>query len=544
MGNYKSLLRLIPFMKKYSMAFIIGTIGIIISLVIATPIPYVMGRIVDKVLIAKHGYNEFYKLIAITAILYILRYTIAICSNFMFVKVSNLVVSEIKYSVMDKVIDLPMEYLSSTQKGYIQARISECDSINNIFSPQIIKIVFSLIDTILAFIIMFVINYKLSIIILFLIPMFFLISKKSTNKFIKNAQKTMESYATLNADTFEIINGIEDVKVLNGKINSLSKFKNSLNDFVKNNTKRNKIIIFFMENITIINNLGTLLILFVAGIMILKGQFTVGLYTSFSLYINKIFNSTQSLATLSTTIKPICLNIERIYEILNMKDENYGKCHHINEKIKLLELNNLNFKYNNCEEYVFKNLSFKINKNEKILIKGENGSGKSTLIKLLLGLYTPTDGKILYNNIDVTKINNKNLINKIAVVTQNIFLFKGTVLDNILYGQVNKNRDYVEKFIDKLGLKEYFNRLPKGLDTEISQNTIGISGGQAQVLAFARAMISNKDIIILDEPISNVDIETRKIMLEILKSKTIDGILIIISHITKDINFADKIIEL
>lgn len=544
MGKFKSLLKLVPFVKKYRIFFIIGSIGIIFSSIISTPIPYIIGFITDKILIARQGYNEFYKLLALIAILYILRYIIAVISKYMFVKISNLVVNEIRYLVMDKIIDLPMKYLSSTQKGYIQARISECSSIGGIFSPQIIGIFLGLIDTLLALGTMFIINYKLSIIVLFLTPIFFFTSKKCASNLIKNSQKTMESIATLNGDTFEIINGIEDIKILNGKGNSLLKFKNKLYALIKISTKQSKSILFFTENITIINNFGTLLVLLVAGIMILKGQFTVGFYTSFSLYIAKVFSSTQALSTIGTTIRPICLSIERIYEILNMKDENYGKHKYINEVIESIQLNSLSFRYNNSEKYILKNLSFKINRKEKVLIRGENGSGKSTLIKLLLGLYAPTNGNILYNNIEITEINNKSLRNRIAIVSQNIFLFKGTVLDNILYGQLDKTRDYVEKVINELGLKEYFHRLPKGLDTEISQNTTGISGGQAQVLAFIRAMVSNKDIIILDEPISNVDNETRKIMLKILKDRNIDAILIIISHITEDINFADKIINL
>ncbi|ADK15310.1 putative ABC transporter ATP-binding protein [Clostridium ljungdahlii DSM 13528] len=544
MGNFSSLLKLIPFLKKYRIIFTIGIIGMIFSSIISTPIPYIIGRIMDKILITKQGYSDFYKLIAVIALLYILRYILAVISKYMFVKVSNSIVNEMRYLVMDKVIDLPMDYISSTQKGYIQARISECSSVGGIFSPQFISIFLNLIDTVMALGTMFVINYKLSIIILFLTPVFFITSKKSASGFMKNTQKMMESSAILNGDTFEIINGIEDIKVLNGKNSSLLKFKNKLDELTKDSTKQSKAILLFTENITLINDFGTLLILLIAGIMILKGQFTIGLYTSFSLYIAKVFSSTQALATIGTIIKPVCLSIERIYQLLDMQGENSGKHEYLNRKIESIELNNVDFKYNTSEEYVLKNLSFKISKGKKILIKGENGSGKSTLIKLLIGLYTPTSGKIFYNRLDLERINNKSLRNRIGIVSQNIFLFRGTVLENILYGQTNRNREHVEKLIDQFMLTEYIHRLPRGLDTEISQNTAGVSGGQAQVIAFIRAMLSNKDVIILDEPISNVDAETREIMLRILKSRKTSSILIIISHITKGIDFIDKIIEI
>ncbi|WP_406542993.1 ABC transporter transmembrane domain-containing protein [Clostridium ljungdahlii] len=401
MGNFSSLLKLIPFLKKYRIIFTIGIIGMIFSSIISTPIPYIIGRIMDKILITKQGYSDFYKLIAVIALLYILRYILAVISKYMFVKVSNSIVNEMRYLVMDKVIDLPMDYISSTQKGYIQARISECSSVGGIFSPQFISIFLNLIDTVMALGTMFVINYKLSIIILFLTPVFFITSKKSASGFMKNTQKMMESSAILNGDTFEIINGIEDIKVLNGKNSSLLKFKNKLDELTKDSTKQSKAILLFTENITLINDFGTLLILLIAGIMILKGQFTIGLYTSFSLYIAKVFSSTQALATIGTIIKPVCLSIERIYQLLDMQGENSGKHEYLNRKIESIELNNVDFKYNTSEEYVLKNLSFKISKGKKILIKGENGSGKSTLIKLLIGLYTPTSGKIFYNRLNL-----------------------------------------------------------------------------------------------------------------------------------------------
>lgn len=325
MGKFKSLLKLMPFIKKYKAVFIMGIIGMIISSVVSNPIPYVIGRIMDKVFIVRGSCVQFYELTAVIGVLYLVRYIVSVASQYMFVKISKLVVNEMRYSVMSKVMDLPMSYLSSRQKGYIEARISECASIGSIFSPQIVGIFLILIDAIMAIFIMFVINYKLSLIILFLTPVFFITSRKSSDGFIKNTKKMMESNAILNGDTFEIINGIQDIKILNGKNSSLLKFNKKLHELVKDSTKQSKSILFFMENITLINDFGTLLILFISGILILKGQFTVGLYTSFSLYIAKVFSSTQALATMGTIIKPVCLSIERVYELLDMREENYGK---------------------------------------------------------------------------------------------------------------------------------------------------------------------------------------------------------------------------
>ncbi|MBU3174186.1 ABC transporter ATP-binding protein [Clostridium estertheticum] len=544
MGKISSLLKLTPFIKKHKLVFIAGIIGMLLGSVIATPIPYIIGIIMDKVLIAKKGYNQLYYYIGIIAVFYVLRYFISIFSNYMFVKINNLVVNELRCTVMDKVMELPMSYLANTEKGYVQSRIAECSTVGSIFSPSYVGIVLSLTDAVLALVTMFAINYKLSIVILILTPLFFFSSKMSMGNFMKNTKEMLEYNATLNGECFEIINGIEDIKILNGKSNHLKKFNDKLSKLVKSSLKQSKSMIIFMGNITFINNFGSLLVLLIAGILILKGEFTVGLYTSFSLYITKVFSSIQGIGTMGTMIKPVCLSIERVYELLDMDDENSGKNQNLNEEIKSIKFENGAFKYKNNIKNVLNDINFEIIKGEKVLIKGENGSGKSTIIKLLLGLYNPVKGRILCNNIDMSTVNTKSLRERIGIVSQSIFLFKGTVLANILYGQTKKKLKDVEELIKKLGLQEYINRLPKGLDTEITQNNSGISGGQAQVIAFIRVILSNKDVIILDEPISNVDVETRDLILGILRDKDYDGTLIVVSHVIEGMDFLNRIIEI
>ena len=543
MGSLKSLLKIIPFIKKYRLFFCIGITGTILCSVVSVPIPYFIGYILDNVVAGSKSYKELYYYIGLIALLYVLRYAISFLAQYIFAKVSNEVTNEMRYTVIGKVLDLPMSYLSNTEKGYIQSRIGECGNVSVVFSPSNIGLLLSLIDAVAAAIAMFSLNFRLALVAVILSPVFYFSSKASAGGFMKVTHQMMESNAVLNGECFEIINGIEDIKVLNGKEIQLKRFKNKLDDLIKKSIKQSKSILIFIENITIANNLGTLLILLIAAILIIRGQFTVGLYTSFSLYIGRVFGASQGLATVGTTIKPACLSIERLYELLDMKGENDGKTENIESNIDSIKVQNVSFRYNSNAKNVINSLNFEINKGEKVLLRGENGSGKSTLIKLLVGLYTPEEGKILFNDTDLSTINNKSLRARIGIVSQSIFLFRGSVLDNILYGQNEKKREDVALLIKQLNLESYINRLPNGLDSEISQNTAGVSGGQAQVIAFIRAMLLNKDIVILDEPISNVDVETRDIILNILKNNEFKGILIVVSHIVDNMEFINKVIE-
>ncbi len=544
MGKYSSLFKLKDYIKKCKFNFFAGIIGMIICSIMVTPVPYLMGYIIDKILIPHKSYMELYKIIMILTLLHLVRYGISIVSKSLFIKVQNFVVNEVRVSMMDKVIDLPMSFLGKSEKGYILGRISECGNIGGLFSPMFVNTFLSIFDLIFAVIMMITLSYKLTIIVLIIVPIYFFTVKHSSNQLSESTKLMLETSAVLSGETYEVLNGIEEIKLLNGKKVQLKKFKNKLNEMVKSSIKQSKQILFFMENILLVNNLASVLILLFAGIFILKNQLTLGIYTAFIGYMSKVFVATSSFASLGMTIKPVCVSIERVKEFLEMKDENTEKTEIITESIHSISIQNLSFKYDENSENIINKLNFKMDKGDKILIKGENGTGKSTLIKNLLGLYYPTEGEIFINDKSYSLIDKRSIRNKIGVVSQNVFLFRGSVLDNILYGQPNKTKEDVISLIKDYNLEKYMEGFENGLETEISQNGIGISGGQTQIIAFLRATIVKKDVIILDEGTSNMDVETRKIIFEILNKRNICNILMIISHQEDGMEFINKTLSL
>lgn len=540
MGGYNNLLKLSRYIKKCKFSFFAGIVGMIICSIMYTPVPYLMGYVIDKVLIPHKSYMELYKIIAVLILLHVLRYVISIFSKSIFIKVQNSVVNEVRVSMMDKIIDLPMSFLGKKEKGYILSRISECGNIGSLFSPMFINTFLSVFDFIFALIMMITLSYKLTIIVIIIVPVYFFTVKHSSNQLSESTKLMLETGAVLSGETYEVLNGIEEIKILNGKKVQLKKFKNKLNEMVKSSIKQSKQILFFMENILLVNNLAAVLILLFSGIFILNNQLTIGIYTAFIAYMNKIFATTSSFASLGMTVKPVCVSIERIQEFLEMKDENAEKYEIINENIESISIENLSFKYDENDTNIIDKLNFKMNKGDKVLIKGENGTGKSTLIKNLLGLYSPTEGEIFINDKKYSLINKRSIRSKIGVVSQNVFLFRGSILDNILYGQTNKSKEDVVSLIKKYNLEKYIQGFENGLETEINQNGIGISGGQTQIIAFLRATIVKKDVIILDEGTSNMDSETRKIILKILGERDICNILMIISHQEDGMEFVNK----
>ncbi|MFU0824766.1 ABC transporter ATP-binding protein [Clostridium sp.] len=544
MGKLTSLLRLKPIIKKYRLLLLFSVIGMIVSSIVMLPVPYFIGKVLDNISIYGQGIKGVMKYIVVIAVLYALDYIISLTSGYFTTKFNTLITNDLRYTMIDKITNLPMSYLSNVEKGYLQGRISESESIVNLLSINFMSTVTTVVNAALSIGTMFAINYKLALVVLAMGPISFFLARLSNRAINETTKKMLEVNAKVNADCFEILDGVEDIKLLNGIKSSTNKFKNKLSESTDTIIRQNRVSQFVQQSIATINNLETLLILIFASILIINNAFTVGLYTTFTLYSNRIFAAARQLSSIKPTLKRVCMSIERIYEILDMDEENSGREKKIEEKINSIKAEGVSFSYSQKDKNVLNNIDFEIGEGEKVIISGENGAGKSTLIKILMGLYEPTNGRILINNMDIGILNRNSLREHIGLVSQNIFLFRGTVLDNILFGQKGKNREDVERLIKELQLEKYIEKLPHGLDTIIVQNRNGVSGGQAQIIAFIRAMLMKKDIIILDEPIANVDYETRMLMMDAIKNKTYNGIVILISHHTDGMEFIEKVINI
>lgn len=544
MRDYKLIFKLKNYIKNCRIYFIIGIISTIISSVIYLPIPYLNGYIIDKIILEQKDKKKLYMFITLLAVLFIVKYILSIMSKNFFIKVQYTVVNNVRIDMMNKIIDLPMSFLDMNEKGYILSRISECENLGSLFSPGFINTILSFFEFIFAIVIMFTLSKQLTLLIIILIPIYYLAVKNSSNKLSLSTNLKLETHAILNGETYEILNGLEEIKILNAKSYHINKLKNKLKEVIKNSIKQSKEIIVFMENISLINQFSSILLLLLSGILILNSNLSIGIYTTFLTYMGKVFSTITSFASLNMTIKPACISIKRVMEFLSMENDNIGGIPLKDNTIEQIKIKSLSFKYNVETNYIINNFNLDINKGDKILLKGANGTGKSTFIKIILGLYEPQIGNILINGIDYAVLDKKAIRNRIGVISQNIFLFRGSILENIIYGRSGKTKDDVIHLVNKYHLDKYMESFDNGLNTQINQNGSGISGGQIQIIAFLRATLEQKDILVIDEGTSNLDLNTKEIILDILKEQNICDTMILISHqenysdfITKTISF-------
>ena len=354
----------------------------------------------------------------------------------------------------------------------------------------------------------------------------------------------MEEVSTANVTIQHILSGIEQVKISN-KENAESQRINNLNEKIsKLSIKQGVLLNFTSESIMLICNIISVLVLLISAIYISKDTMTMGDYFAFSGYLPKLLAPVQTLASSLIVIQPGIASLKRLVHYFSESVEEESNLPKLDISNGEIIFDKLSFKYNEDEKVVINNLSLKIKGKSKVLIKGKNGSGKTTLLKLVMGLYSDYKGRIYIDGKDIKKYQKASIRDQISIVSQNVFLFSGTVKENIIYS-VNDFTDYdlVEALNDS-GLSEAFKTNLLNLESNVCEYGMLLSGGQRQMIAIARAILKKSKILIFDEATSNLDsIKTNKLY-ELVHKKFNDSTCIIVSHdIIDEIQF-DQIINL
>lgn len=525
--------------KKYKNVFvdldlnikllIVLILGLLLISGISLLIPIYLGDVVD--LIVNNEQKKFYQISFMILFLYLVKYIIAIFVKRKFVCIGQDVNQKLQMKLLRKSLKLKMEYFDFHEKGYVLSRIGEANSISGIFSPNVISIVIGIVDLIIAIFAIFKMDFKMSLVVIMLIPLYYFTISKYTKSLKNITTRTMETNAFVSSESYEIISNISEIKILNKFDKHIKKYTDVFIPLKKLLIKQGKTMVMYLENTQMLSSLVTIVVLLISGYSIFNGEFTLGMYTSFAAFSNRIFGNVQSIASIGITLNPILVSLNRVSEYLNYEEENTFAKIKFTDDIDKIIFNNISFSYPTAKNIeIIHDFNLTINSGDKIWITGDNGKGKTTLIKLLLGLYHPNRGSINVNEYSINDIDKDYLRDKIAVVSQNATIFKGTVKENILYGLEKEKEVELNNLISKYSLYDYMDSFIKGLETEIMQNSRNISGGQNQLITLIRALLMKKEILILDEPTSSLDKNIKKLVADMICDYTESKIIIMISH--------------
>lgn len=387
------------------------------------------------------------------------------------------------------------------------------------------------------------VDLKITFIILLLYIIGYLVTlyfNKKTISLINNIRKiNMEIYSKVN----EGVQGFLTIKILNIIQKKENELKQLLKEYEVTNNKLEKNVSIYNNLFAFIVSLSTAIIIYFAGIKVTSGimayveimlliQYSDSLNFEFKWFIKHLTNFNKSFISFSKILKFLKLdNIENIEEGKNLKN------------INLIEFSNVQFSYTGYEKNI-RNLSFTLNKNEKLALVGRTGSGKTTIVNLLCRFYEPVKGKIKINNKDYLEYSISSLREKIGYVMQDTYIIDGTLIDNIRYVNNNITNEEIENIFKKLKLHEKIIKLKDGYNTNINDNIDIFSTGEKQMINFARVMAIDCDVVILDEVTSTLSYESEMLVNNAIEEVTKGKISIIVAHRLSTIKNCDKILLL
>lgn len=462
--------------------------------------------------------------------------------SFLTAKLGQSIVKDLRIAVFKKVLHLKLRQFDKTPIGTLTTRtINDIESINDIFSDGLIPIISDLLTIIFTLITMFVIDWQLTLIAL--IPFPFLIIATFYFKESVNASfiRVRNAIANLNSFVQEHLTGINIVQAFAAEEREHKKFETINKEHRSANIKAIFAYSVFFPVVELVLAVSTgLTVWFIAG-----KQLNPGLLIAFILYLNQIFKPLRIIADKFNVLQMGMIAAERVFKILDNTyiEQNINNTSNTKNFKGNIEYNKVSFAYIN-NNYVLKNISFKAFQGETVAIVGHTGSGKTSIINLLNNLYNINEGEILIDGININTISNETLRKNIAVVLQDVFLFSGTILDNITLHNSNVTKEQVEAAAKLIGVHNFIMQLPNNYNYNVGERGNTISMGQKQLISFIRALLFNPSILILDEATSSIDTESEWLIQKAIEQLIKDRTSIIIAHRLSTIRKASKIIVL
>lgn len=561
-NDWRLFLKLIPYTRHSRRTLVISLI-LLVPLAIAGAVqPLIIGQAISLlkdepvwsflqgVSIAQ-GINLLSGLLLLTVLV---RLMFASVQGYLVQKIGQEITAEVRQDLFTHVTSLASSFFDRTPVGKLITRIaSDVEALGNVFASGAVGVVSDLVSIVAIVVMIYFTNWKLaSILVFMLIPVTALIIYFQ-QQYRKANYKAREELSKLNSMLQENITGINIVQLFQREQYNSQMYR-SINERYRQEIDKtifhDSAVSATLEWIALV---AIAAVLWLGGILVLQDTMTYGALSAFILYAQRLFNPLRQFADKFTMFQSGFTAIERITELLNEPIEIRDKVITLAEGHRTLltsdfdttgeiRFENVWFGYKS-DEYVIKNLNFTIHPGEKVALVGPTGAGKSSIIRLLCRLYEPSKGRILIDGIDIRDIPQADLRRYIGVILQESFLFAGDVKRNITLGD-NYSLEEVQQAAKLVNIDRFIRQLPQGYDTVLRERGTNLSGGQKQLLAFARVAIRNPRVLVLDEATSSLDVSTEAEIQSALEQLLSDRSAIIIAHRLSTIRNVDKILVL
>ena len=540
--DFKILNRLFIFCKPYIGVFY-ALIFLTISLSILQPIrPYITQIIIDDY-VSLNDIDGLKKMIILLFGLLIINAIVMYFHTYLSGWLGQNIIKDIRIKLFSHLQNFKLQFFDKTPIGRIVTRnVSDIETIADIFGQGIASIIGDILQLFGIVFLMFYINWKLTFISLATLPFLFITTYVFKEKVKLSFNNVRTAVANLNSYVQEHIIGMNIVQIFGNEKKEYERFKEINQTHLKANLKAVLYYSIYFPVMELFTSIGLGLLIWYGSNQLFSEEVTLGVLVAFIMYLQLFFRPIRSIADRFNTLQMGVVSSKRIFDLLDRNESIKS-----NEKIKDVKLDgevefkDIWFAYND-DDYVLKNISFKISKGDSVGFVGATGSGKTSIINLINRFYDFNKGKILIDDKNIEDYNLPSLRNNLGLVSQDVFLFSDTIYNNITLFNDSISEDEVWEAIKKVGAEKFINRLPKKLQFDVKERGASLSVGQRQLISCIRIMLYDPKIILLDEATSSVDSESemmiQKAISEILKNRTS----IVVAHRLSTIKEVHKII--
>ena len=544
--------RLLAYAKPHAKSFIFVGITMLFSIAYDIISPLMIGSIEEMV--KEEGF-ELSRLFAYVAVYCGILIVSMICTYVQMIilqKTGQRIMSSLREDVFVHVESLSHGQLNLMPVGKLVTRVTnDTNAISMLFTNILVNLVKNCFIIIGVLVAMLCVNYQLTLMVLCFVP-FIVLFTVIFRKFTRKAFRTVKDRTTdINTFLSENLSGIKITQIFNREQKKLEEFEEK-NNLLKR-AKRNQIYVFSIFRPVVymlyVSSILCLLYLggkgYIGGGTFLGQTLTSGIIVTFYMYINKFFNPIQSLAEQFNWLQSAFASAEKIFSVMDIEPTVVDLPDAIEPtEIKGdIEFKNVWFAYV-PDQWVLKDVSFSIKAGETVAFVGSTGSGKSTILSLICRNHEVTKGQILIDGIDIKKYKISALRKHFGQMLQDVFMFSGTIRSNIVLREEGFSDEEIMRVCRYINADSFINKLPQGLDEPVRERGNNFSAGQRQLLSFARTIIHNPSVMILDEATANIDMETEKLIQDSLEKMMNIGTMLMVAHRLSTIQHADNIILL
>jgi ATP-binding cassette subfamily B protein len=542
--DWQLLKRLLGFVRPYKRHATMGVLAMLLYQVAYVAQPYLPGLALSQ--IDAHDKTGLFEVVGVFFGTSLLAWFTQYQQVYHMTFVGQYALFDIASGMFKRVTSLSLSFFDSNETGRIMARVqNDVTVMQNFLSQGLIQTVGNTLSVFGILFVMFVINWRLAALTASSVPIFvialFVWQKYSRTNF-RRARATI---SVVNASLQENVSGVRVIQSLGRESTNSSRFDDANTKNLQANLGAGRVSAAAQPIVELTSAMSLMMVIGFGGAMVIRGDLEIGWLFSFVLYIDRLFDPVRQITQQYNQLQRATVAAERIFEILDTKSD-------VNDRPDAIDitgtqghitLDHLRFGYVPGVD-IFEDLTLDIPPGQRIAVVGQTGAGKSTIVNLLLRFYDVTGGAILLDGRDIRDITMRSLREQMGIVLQDPVLFSGTIAHNIRYGRPEATQEEVEAAARAVGLHESILRLPAGYETEINERGIGLSIGQRQLISFARVMIKDPAVLLLDEATASLDTSTELVVQSALQRLAEGRTTIIIAHRLSTIRDADRIIVL